>query len=66
MKQPVINETQKPLKFLVVGEVASAFRVSNNTVYRLIERHELPSFKVGGQIRIPREGVEDYVRKQLQ
>jgi excisionase family DNA binding protein len=40
---------------LTVSEVASAMRVSNMTVYRLIRSGELPAVRVGKSYRI-REG----------
>src|SRR5262249_34383024 len=66
METTAITAVYTPVNYLAVREVAHAFRVSPHTIYRLVGRNELPAFKVGGQIRIPREGVEDYVRKQLQ
>jgi excisionase family DNA binding protein len=37
--------------------------VSRDTVYRLVERGELPCLKIGGQLRFRRDDVEDYVNR---
>lgn len=42
-------------------EVAAAFKIARNTVYELIKRGELPSFRVGKQVRINRADVEAYL-----
>lgn len=47
--------------FLTVGEVAKRFGVNSTTVYRLVQRGEIPGFKVGGQWRFSPEMLEDWV-----
>lgn len=42
-------------------EVAEALKIARNTVYELIKRGELSSFRVGKQVRIYRETVDAYV-----
>ena len=49
-------------RFLTVDEVASEFRVSKRTVYRAVERRELPSIRLGARIRIPVAALEDLLR----
>jgi excisionase family DNA binding protein len=46
---------------LTVGEVASAMRVSNMTVYRLIKSGELAAVRVGHNYRIREGDVERYL-----
>src|SRR5437867_12267314 len=46
---------------LTVGEVASAIRVSNMTVYRLIKSGELPALRVGKNYRLRRLDVERFL-----
>jgi excisionase family DNA binding protein len=46
---------------LTVGEVASAIRVSNMTVYRLIKSGELPALRVGKNYRLRRSDVERFL-----
>ncbi len=46
---------------LTVGEVATAMRVSNMTVYRLIKSGQLSAIRVGKNYRIRRTDVERYL-----
>lgn len=48
-------------RFLTVGEVARALRVSNMTVYRLINSGELPAVRVGRSFRLREEDVDKYL-----
>lgn len=50
------------MKLLTIREVADALRVSVPTVRRLIRRGEIRAGKVGCQIRVPAEALEDYRR----
>ncbi|WP_051276272.1 helix-turn-helix domain-containing protein [Desulfovirgula thermocuniculi] len=45
-------------EFLTVGEVAALLRLGRSTAYELIRRGEIPSFRVGRHIRIPRRELE--------
>ena len=47
--------------FLTVGEVAKTLRVSNMTVYRLINSGELPAVRVGRSFRLREEDVDRYL-----
>lgn len=50
---------------LAPGDVASRLGVTTRTVYRLLdqpdERDRLPAFKVGGQIRIDHDVLEQWI-----
>ncbi len=48
---------------LTLREVSATLRVSEKTVRRMIERHDLLAFRVGGQIRIQRDSVLELLRK---
>lgn len=48
-------------KLLTVQDVADLLKIKKNTVYELIKRGELPSTKVGKQIRISDMDVEKYL-----
>ena len=50
-------------KLLTVEEVAEVLRVSKMTVYRLAEKGELPSVRVGRSIRIVEDGLDMYLRR---
>jgi excisionase family DNA binding protein len=52
-------------QFLTVGEVASALRVSNMTVYRLINAGELPAVRIGRSFRLRQEDLDRYLAEQL-
>lgn len=45
-------------------EVAELLKITKNTVYELIKRGELPSYKIGKKIRIDMNDVEDYINSQ--
>lgn len=45
-------------------EVSELLKITKNTVYELIKRGELPSYKIGKKIRIDMHDVEDYINNQ--
>lgn len=45
-------------------EVAELLKITKNTVYELIKRGELPSYKIGKKIRVDMHDVEDYINSQ--
>ena len=45
-------------------EVAELLKITKNTVYELIKRGELPSYKIGKKIRIDMNDVEYYINSQ--
>lgn len=47
--------------FLTVAEVAELLRVSNMTVYRLINAGDLPAARVGKSYRIAQRDVDRYL-----
>jgi excisionase family DNA binding protein len=52
-------------KYLTVAEVAGLLRVSNMTVYRLIEAGELPAGRVGKSFRIREEDLDKYLAERF-
>ncbi len=48
--------------FLTVAEVARALRVSNMTVYRLVNAGQLPAVRVGRSYRIREDAVRSYLQ----
>ncbi len=46
---------------LSVCEAAQLMGVSRGTAYRLIERGELPAVRVGGQLRVDRDELREYI-----
>jgi excisionase family DNA binding protein len=51
---------------LSVGEVAAQLGVCRDTVYRLIQRGELPAARVGSLLRVRRPGLEAYLVRHRQ
>lgn len=52
------------LSSLTPVEVAELLKITKNTVYELIKRGELPSYKVGKKIRVDTKDVEEYINSQ--
>ena len=46
------------VRFLTVAEVAEMMRVSNMTVYRMVESGKLPAVRFGRSYRIPESALE--------
>lgn len=51
---------------LDVTEAAALLGVSRPTVYALLRREDFPRFKIGRRTKIPREGLEAWVRRQAE
>lgn len=45
-------------------EAAKLLKITRNTVYELVKRGEIPSYKVGKKLRIDRKDVEEYINRQ--
>ena len=42
-----------PTTLLTVRDVADQLQLAQTTIYRLIQRQEIPAVRVGGSLRIP-------------
>ena len=51
---------------LTVEEAGQILRVGRNTAYDLVRCGKLRSIKVGKQIRIPKQALQDYLSRQKQ
>jgi len=49
---------------VTVAEVAAQLRVSNMTVYRLVQSGALPALRVGRSYRIREDDVDRYLAQQ--
>jgi excisionase family DNA binding protein len=58
--QPIESQT----RFVTVAEVADLLRVSNMTVYRLVQSGQLPAVRVGRSYRIREADVNRYLAGQ--
>lgn len=48
---------------LTPQEVADILKIAKNTVYELIKRGELNSYRVGRKVRVDSKDVEEYKNK---
>lgn len=60
------TDTQTVTRPLTVDEYADAMGISRRSVYELIGRDELKSFKIGRLRRIPPSELEDFPRRQME
>ena len=57
-------EQQAAMEFLTIPEVAGILRVSRLTVYRLVERREIPTYRFARRIRILKADILAYIGRQ--
>lgn len=48
---------------LRVKDLAALLSISHNTAYALVRSGQIRSIRIGRTYRIPRDAVEDYLRK---
>ena len=58
---PLVQAPNARARFLTVAEVASLLRVSNMTVYRLIQGGEMGAVRVGKSSRIREDDIDKYL-----
>lgn len=51
-------------KVYTVEEVADLLKVNARTVYKMVDRDEIRSVRVGRQIRIPQDAIDAFLRGQ--
>ncbi len=51
-------------EILTVPEVAALLKVADKTVYTMVQRGELPAFKVRGQWRLRRADLDAWIADQ--
>jgi excisionase family DNA binding protein len=59
-----LNDARPRSRYVTVAEVADLLRVSNMTVYRLVQAGRLPAVRVGRSYRIREEDVDRYLADQ--
>jgi excisionase family DNA binding protein len=64
MTEPSPFDVRDSDHFLTVSEVARGLRVSNMTVYRLVNSGQLDAFRVGRSYRIREEDVRRYLEQR--
>jgi excisionase family DNA binding protein len=55
-----------PMLLLTPAETARLLRVSRSSIYRLIQRNELPVVRVGGVVRVHRAALTAWLDAQLE
>ena len=61
---PTAGEETVTTAAMTVQEVAAYLNGDPKTVYRLVNRRELPGFKVGGSWRFQKDDLDDRIVKQ--
>jgi excisionase family DNA binding protein len=60
----VVQSNESRPRYVTVAEVADQLRVSNMTVYRLVQAGHLPAVRVGRSYRLLEEDVDRYLAAQ--
>lgn len=50
-------------QLLTPDELADLLKISKSGVYRLIEKRQIPFFKVGGSLRFNKDDIMSYLRR---
>ncbi|HET9690867.1 MAG TPA: helix-turn-helix domain-containing protein [Acidimicrobiales bacterium] len=59
-----MEPSESRVQYVTVNEVASQLRVSNMTVYRLVQSGELPAVRIGRSYRIRASDVDGYLARR--
>jgi len=59
-----LNDARPRSRYVTVAEVAGQLRVSNMTVYRLVQAGQLTAVRVGRSYRIREEDVDRFLAEQ--
>jgi excisionase family DNA binding protein len=57
-----LQNLEKRMSALTIGEVAELLRVSDDTLRRQVKRREIPFFRVGMQIRFDPQRLADWLK----
>ena len=57
----MVQPAQGSARYLTVAEVARTLRVSNMTVYRLVNAGELPALRIGKSYRLRADDIDQYL-----
>ena len=52
------------IELITVDELCELLQCGYSTAYKLLSENRIPSFKIGRIWKIPKEGVEKYIREQ--
>jgi excisionase family DNA binding protein len=60
----VMKRTDSAIRLLTLAEAASILKISKRTLHRMIQNHQIPAFKVGGQWRILESRFQEWVQEE--
>lgn len=49
---------------LNVGQLREILQIGKNTVYKLLDSHEIDSIRIGREHKIPKQNVIDYLNRK--
>ncbi len=52
------------ISLLTLSEVATILKISKRTLHRMIQQHQIPAFKVGGQWRILESRFQEWMQDE--
>jgi excisionase family DNA binding protein len=59
-----MTEAQLELRLITLEEAAEVLQISKRTLLRMIQKREVPAFKVGGQWRIREVQFKEWVSRK--
>jgi excisionase family DNA binding protein len=60
-----MTETQSPGDILTIRQLAEYLMVSEKTVYRMLDRNQLPGMRVGAQWRFRRQDIDGWINEEV-
>jgi excisionase family DNA binding protein len=57
-----MDQNEHNIKLLTLSEVATILKISKRTLHRMIQHHQIPAFKVGGQWRILESRFQEWMQ----
>jgi excisionase family DNA binding protein len=55
------DQGEKPPEFFTVGQLASLLQLTEMTIYRMVNRGELPCYSIGRVKRFRRNDIEEFL-----
>ncbi len=52
-------------ELLTAAEASRYLRITSQTLYRYLQRHQVPAFKLGKEWRIVRSDLEEWLRTRV-
>jgi len=59
-----MKKVDSVIRLLTLAEAASILKISKRTLHRMIQHHQIPAFKVGGQWRILESRFQEWVEEE--